>query len=80
MQVHLQCNDKINWMRMRERGSQDRKKEMKYIRGSNINVYIYLYMHIYMYISPREKKCVYVYDIDILYICLYYICFKYYIL
>lgn len=50
MQVHLQCNDKINWMRMRERGSQDRKKEMKYIRGSNINVYIYLYMHIYMYV------------------------------
>lgn len=52
MQVHLQCNDKINWMRMRERGSQDRKKEMKYIRGSNINVYIYIYVcaHIYVYI------------------------------
>lgn len=29
MQADLQCNDKINWIRMRERGPQDHKKEMK---------------------------------------------------
>lgn len=29
MKAYLQCNDKINWISMREIGSQDHKKEMK---------------------------------------------------
>lgn len=37
MKAYLQCNDKINWISMREIGSQDHKKEMK---GSDILIYI----------------------------------------
>lgn len=42
MQEDLQCNDKINWKRMRERSPQDYKKEMKdNIPEAAINIFSY---------------------------------------
>ena len=59
MQVDLQCNDQISWIKMGESGSQDHEKEMK---GHILEiVYMCVYIYICMYICLYMCVCVCVY-------------------
>ena len=56
MQVDLQCNDQISWIKMGESGSQDHEKEMK---GHILEiVYMCVYIYICMYICLYMCVCV----------------------
>ena len=58
MQVDLQCNDQISWIKMGESGSQDHEKEMKGHILEIVYICVYIYMYVYMYICVCVCVCV----------------------